>query len=311
MARVSAATLIAWLTLASFGISQGVANAAHGTPKFAVASVKACSPADKSARSRTDAGGLSLSCWSLLTLIQQAYDVFASGKPDILNPAGIPTMPVERLPGWAEAALYSIDAKTDTAQTAAMMRGPMMQALLEERFRLKLHREQREVPAYRMTLAPGRLKLQPAREDSCEPYDFSEALNEAPGDRVFCGVPKINRRGPLAVLEVHGITLRAFARSLRPDGRPVIDATGLKGRFDIQSCLITVIVSYLAIGDVWGLWREPGFFRGQAISAVAHTALLVILCESLLIHILTLVMTSGIEGIVLLLIMYKSLDIRE
>lgn len=234
MPTVSAATLIAWLTLMSPGISQDVASAAHTTPTFAVASVKACSPADKPAPSRTDAGGLHLGCWSLRAFIQQAYDVFASGKPDILNPGGIPTMPVERLPNWAEAAVYSIDAKTDAPQTAAMMRGPMMQALLEERFHLKLHREQREVPVYRMTLAPGRLKLQSAKEGSCEPLDFSEILNEAPGDRFFCGVPKINRRGPLTVLDVHGITLRAFARSLRPDGRPVIDATGLKGRFDIH-----------------------------------------------------------------------------
>jgi uncharacterized protein (TIGR03435 family) len=233
MARVSAATLIAWLTLTFLGFSQDVA-VSHRAPKFAVAFVKLCSPTNKSMRSRTDAGGLSLGCWSLRALIQQSYDVFASGKPDTLNPAGTPTMPLEGLPGWAEAALYSIDAKTDAPQTAAMMRGPMMQALLEERFHLKLHREQREVPVYRITLAPGRLKLQAAKEGSCGPRDFSETLNEAPGDRVFCGVPKINRRGPLTVLDVRGITLKAFARSLHPDGRPVIDATGLKGRFDIH-----------------------------------------------------------------------------
>jgi hypothetical protein len=79
----------------------------------------------------------------------------------------------------------------------------------------------------------------------------------------------------------------------------------------IQLCLVTVIVAYLAIGDVWRQWREPGFFRGLVIATAAHVAVLAVLWRSLPIHILTLVMIAGAEGIVLLLIMYKSLDIRE
>jgi hypothetical protein len=82
-------------------------------------------------------------------------------------------------------------------------------------------------------------------------------------------------------------------------------------RSPIQLCLMTVIVGYLAIGDVWRLWRKPGFLRGLAISAAVHAAVLVVLWKSLPVHILTLVMIAGVEGIVLLLIMYKSLDIRE
>ena len=34
-----------------------------------------------------------------------------------------------------------------------MMRGPMMQALLEDRFKLKLHRESKEIPVYELTVA--------------------------------------------------------------------------------------------------------------------------------------------------------------
>ena len=231
-----AATVIGCLSFTSFGGSQGTAaRSGQATPRFEAASVKECVPAAKSgAQSRTYARGLSLSCWSLRTLIQQAYDVFASGKPDILNPGGTPTMPLEGLPNWADSALYSIEAKTAAPQTAAMMRGPLMQALLQERFRLKLHRDERDVPLYRMTVAPGRLKLKETKEGTCAAYDFSEALNRAPSDQVFCGVPTINRRGPLTILDVRGITLKAFARILHPDGRPVIDATGLDGKFDIR-----------------------------------------------------------------------------
>jgi uncharacterized protein (TIGR03435 family) len=167
-------------------------------------------------------------------LIQQAYDVFGSGKADILNP-GTPSFIMEGLPGWVNSARYSIDAKTDSPQNAAMMRGPMMQALLEERFDLKVHREKREVPAYLLTVAKGRLKLHETPEGTCVPFDFSEALNMKPTDQTtFCAVPTIIRRGPLTIVDAHGITLGAFSKMLHPDGRPVIDQTGLNGMFDIH-----------------------------------------------------------------------------
>jgi len=46
------------------------------------------------------------------------------------------------------SAYYAIDAKPEGTQTAAMMLGPMLQALLEDRFKLKIHREAKEAPAY-------------------------------------------------------------------------------------------------------------------------------------------------------------------
>jgi uncharacterized protein (TIGR03435 family) len=176
---------------------------------------------------------LSLGCWQLKLLIQQAYDVFASGRVNPLNPA-MPVTPIVDAPAWIGSARYSIDAKTESPQTAATMRGPMMQALLEERFQLKTHRETREVPVYIMTVARGGLKLQHTREGSCTPLDFGEALNMKPGGgETWCITPMVSRKGPLMVFDVHGITLDVFAKLLNP-GRPVIDRTGLAGDFDIH-----------------------------------------------------------------------------
>jgi uncharacterized protein (TIGR03435 family) len=62
---------------------------------------------------------------------------------------------------------YLIDAKPERAAGQQMMNGPMMQALLEDRFRLKIHRETREVPAYALTAAKGGTKLQPFQHGSC------------------------------------------------------------------------------------------------------------------------------------------------
>ena len=40
------------------------------------------------------------------------------------------------------------------------MLGPMLRALLEDRFRSKIHRETREIPVYDLTVARGGLKMQ-------------------------------------------------------------------------------------------------------------------------------------------------------
>jgi uncharacterized protein (TIGR03435 family) len=43
----------------------------------------------------------------------------------------------------------------------------MLQMLLEDRFKLKIHRETRDVPAYILTVARSGLKLKPLKEGSC------------------------------------------------------------------------------------------------------------------------------------------------
>jgi uncharacterized protein (TIGR03435 family) len=205
-------------------------------PKFDVASVKERKPDQPKGQVppfRTFPGGLSMGCSSLKTLIQLAYDVFASGRADILN-TGTPSMPIEGLPDWVNSVRYSIDARTDSPQSAAMMRGPMMQALLEERFDLKVHREKREGPVYLLTVGKGPLKLHETQEGTCVPFDFSDGLNATPDHPTLCVVPTIHRRDPLMIWEAHGITLGAFAKTLHLDGRPVIDNTGLNGAFDIR-----------------------------------------------------------------------------
>lgn len=238
MLKTPAVVSIALLALPFPATPQGIPSGSSIslTPKFEVASIRECLPKQPKAEippSRTFAGGISLGCWNLKTLIQMAYDVFASGKADLLN-AGTPSVPVEGLPNWVDSALYSIEAKTENPQSAAMMRGPLMQQLLEARFGLRIHREQREVPVYLLTVAKGSLKLRRTEDGACAPYDFSEALNMKPTDRVLCALPAVTRRGPSTILDVHGITLGAFSKILHLDGRPVIDNTGLDGPFDIH-----------------------------------------------------------------------------
>jgi uncharacterized protein (TIGR03435 family) len=209
------AKLLLIISIALLPTSSTMSQGRSPTPKFGVTSVKECKSGDAVPPSSSSPGRLSLGCWNPRTAIQQAYDVFASGKADPLNPT-IPLMPIEGLPAWVDSARYSIDAMTEHPQSAAMMRGPMMQALLEDRFHLKAHRESRPGSVYLMTVAKGGLKLKPTKDGSCLPFDFSEAFK------------------PVTVLDILGVRLSTFAKLLHPDGNPVIDRTGLTGAFDIH-----------------------------------------------------------------------------
>jgi len=145
----------------------------------------------------------------------------------------MPTTPVEGDPPWVRSGRYSINAKADGRQTGAMMRGPMMQELLEERFRLRTHREIREVPVYVMTVAKGGPKLQPAKPGSCQPFDASGDLT-VHFDGIPCAEARVSRKGPITVIDFRGVSLDTFAKDLHPYGSPVIDRTGLVGAFDIH-----------------------------------------------------------------------------
>lgn len=204
-------------------------------PKFEVASVKECKATDTAPPSNPSPGRLSLACWPLWRLIADAYETFAAGRVDPLNP--LVPLPLEGAPAWINSARYSIDAKTESPQSGAMMRGPMMQALLEERFQLKTHRETREISAYIMTVAKGGAKLHRTEEGSCnhvDPTDLTQSLKVMPGGKPWCLTPTTVRNGPLVVFDVRGMTLDVFSKLLHPDGRPVVDRTGLTGAFDIH-----------------------------------------------------------------------------
>ena len=203
-------------------------------PRFAVVSIKECADGMRPPPSTSSPGRLSLSCRAMWRLIGEAYDTFVMGAVDPLKQP-IPQRP-EGGPGWMDSARYTIDAKAEGPQSAAMMRGPMMQAVLEERFRLKIHRETREVPGYVMTVDKRGLKLPLTAEGSCDrldPTNFSQSPTPADG-KPWCLVPRFTREGPMTTLDMHDITLDGFATFLLVDGLPVFNQTGVSGAFDIH-----------------------------------------------------------------------------
>jgi uncharacterized protein (TIGR03435 family) len=112
----------------------------------------------------------------------------------------------------------------------------MLQALLQERFRLGVHRETRQLPVYQLVVGKGGAKLQPSKEGSCTPYLVNgPPPRSGPGN--FCGLHAVS--GLSRALEGKGVTLAMLAPSLSRTytaalGRNIIDGTGLSGAFDVH-----------------------------------------------------------------------------
>jgi len=105
----------------------------------------------------------------------------------------------------------------------------MLRSLLEDRFRLKLHRETKESPVYALVPAKGgpKVKLSADQASSSDVNGPSPAGAAGPNHGAF-------RFGPGSMIG-NAVTLALFAKFLsqRLD-RVVIDKTNLSGRFDIQ-----------------------------------------------------------------------------
>lgn len=96
----------------------------------------------------------------------------------------------------------------------------MLRNMLADRFKLSVHRETRELATLRMVVAPSGLKLKPYVEgEPAIKEDEKSFRNRAPG----------------FYYQVQAKTMGDFADLMSGQvGKPVIDATGLKGKFDFD-----------------------------------------------------------------------------
>jgi uncharacterized protein (TIGR03435 family) len=166
-------------------------------PQFEVASVKPCLKQAEDAAAPAKGTGSNrlriVTCQTLLSMIQWGYVNFADGR---FNPLG--SIPLSAGPACIDSDLFTIDAKAESPQSLGTMNGPMLRALLQQRFNLKTHIESWAVPVYVLTVAKGGPKLQPSRRGL--PFDpehpqvpvepgeaFSKAMWNVPPDRQGLG----------------------------------------------------------------------------------------------------------------------------
>jgi uncharacterized protein (TIGR03435 family) len=108
----------------------------------------------------------------------------------------------------------------------------MLQALLEERFGLRVHRDVHTGPVYALSLTRGASRLKPFVEGSCIPPRIGNPPPELPSGQRYCK-HMIYTLTP--TVEAEGATLAEFAQVLSIFlDRPVVDRSALEGRFDIH-----------------------------------------------------------------------------
>jgi uncharacterized protein (TIGR03435 family) len=203
-------------------------------PQFEVASIKRNSTCgdERGGGPPPSPGRVNALCTTVQNFIHAAYITFADGVG--LNPA---TLDISG-PGWTQSETYDVVATAEGNAPLAQMAGPMMQALLEDRFKLKIHRETKEGAVFFLTVAKGGVKLEPTKEGSCDAIDWNHLPSPAPGKPLptFCGNQYMSSKGSTVTMTAHGITMGLLAAGslARIVGRPIVDKTGLSGAYDIK-----------------------------------------------------------------------------
>ncbi len=194
--------------------------------RFEVATIRLDPDCSGGTREQQSPGRYGILCVPLRDVIRVAYgnvEGSTQGRlPEVLGG-----------PRWIDTDRYDIVATAPENPGLDLMYGPMTRTLLEDRFHLKLHDEVRKLPVYNLMVLKQAAKLKPVLDGSCVPIDLITVLNSPPPPN-YCGRFSITK-GTTTVFDGHGVTITEFiARTLRTLDRPVIDLTGLTGRFDIH-----------------------------------------------------------------------------
>ncbi len=245
--------MLAGILAVAIPVTLGIANApelraqAESVPKFGVASVRPSPPlqlplvAPVRMGMSVDGGRVDIRLMSLRDLIIVAYRI----KPFQLS----------NTPEWMTTEVFDIMA-TIPASVSKAKAPEMLQALLAERFGLKIRRENKEMPVYTLTVAKDgpKFKEVPPDDPEAEPV-----IPKPPEGGIVAGVggmvdpasvrigpaggrgdgsPVFDRGGNPTAESLHmavpKATMARLANILTSMvDRPVVDRTGLTGTYEI------------------------------------------------------------------------------
>jgi uncharacterized protein (TIGR03435 family) len=182
-------------------------------------------------------GGLVTTDGSLISYIAFAYK--------IQDPSQAPLLQAQ-LPKWAQTEQFIIEARPSDNPTKDQIR-LMMQTLLAERFHLTVHTETRQLPMYALTLdKPGKPgpNLQPHPEDGLCTKTPDKSVPPAKNSVLpapYCGLI-IYTGKPEQHMRIMDFTMEQMAGGIETvgvlrgglDQIPILDRTGLTGKFDID-----------------------------------------------------------------------------
>ena len=230
---------VSWLVVAIPIFSQAPTGE---RPQFEVASIKVHPPPLTQIGISARGGRFVATGFSVKMLVGRGY--------------AVPESRIIGGPNWIDSERYDIEAKA-TENAAPSQLQPMIQAMLEDRFKLKAHKETRELPVYELVVAKGGFKMKPS-EDQTPPAPLAPpppdsgtglrggaggfARGPAPGPRggpapdPFGGGPRPRGSSGFMIsnglfsYEGRAVPLATFVTALqgRVD-RPVVDKTGQYG----------------------------------------------------------------------------------
>jgi bla regulator protein BlaR1 len=191
----------------------------------------------------TPAGGLlSVTNFPLGVYIGFAYKLMPYQRQSLLS----------QLPKWATTDRFDIEARAAGGNPTKDQMRLMMQSLLADRFKLAVHSETRQLPVFALLLVkPGKTgsQLQPHSDDppcvGTTPSGSAPKTPQQAKDSGYfppvCGtitaldLPGLKRvSGRNLTMGEIGSFLSMVAPNTTPLDRPVLDQTGLSGRFDFK-----------------------------------------------------------------------------
>jgi len=242
-----------WAALLVLASGAAFAQTGDSGPAFEVASVKAAAPQAPGRMMMGRRGGpgtpdplqVTYTNVNMRFLLQEAYNVKSyqiSG------------------PGWLDTERFDISAKIAPGASKEQFQG-MIQNLLKERFKLALHHETKDMPVFALVVAKNGPKLkesvnEPAPATDAPPAGGPSSVLPAPpppggagpalGGRMPVGkdgFPQMPRGGRGMMIMMNGSRFRLAGNqqtmgdlsnilAMQLD-RPVLDQTGLAGKYDI------------------------------------------------------------------------------
>ena len=158
-------------------------------------------------------------------------------------------------PEWINSDKFDINARAGEEKLTTDQILERLQALLADRFSLKVHTETREVPIYALVLSRGDGRLGPklkASADDCPDLKVQQqqqlealargglqglaAMMPKPGESRPCSIAPLPQQTPGSIgLKASGQSLATLTLVLTQlTGRPVVDKTGLTGAYDFE-----------------------------------------------------------------------------
>jgi len=185
----------------------------RGRPQFAVASVRPSKSEARPEIGNSNGRGRAKNA-TLKMIMATAYQV--------------PIFQISGGPAWVDSERFDIEAKAEDPKTGYIQLRLMMQSLLEDRFRLRLHRETRVSSVYFLVTSKGGARMSRSADQTSPD---ATGPPSSPAD----GPPRGSVLMGAGILLANAASMSVLAKVLTPElEHPVLDRTDLNGRYDVR-----------------------------------------------------------------------------